>query len=187
MDPASSRPIDLERLDPRTLEPVVKLALIVGVLAFTWALLATLPGVHATLFDTGVTYGALLGGAVTLAIVAAMVALAKRVAPVVTDVVVGPSELVDDLADIATYLVLFLAVLVAHGGLAAMAVPLLAGVDLAWGYDPLFLVLALIPTILVAVRMYGNVDDVAAIVAADIAGDERSDRSDERTEPRSAS
>jgi hypothetical protein len=154
----------LADLDEGTLEPLVKLLLIAGALFVMWALLSNLPGVDAVIPTTPVSYGAVIGGVLTVAIVAVLAYVAVRVEPLLKQVLGGPADLVADAASIAKHLLLFVAVLTAHSGLGGLVVPSLSAVDLVWTYDALFLVLALVPTAVVGVRLFGNVDAFATLL-----------------------
>lgn len=180
-----NRLIDTDAVDERTLKPVVKLLLVVGALFLMWALISNLPGIDAIIPETAVTYGAVLGAAVTLGIVAVLTYVALRLEPLVVQAFAGPSEVVSDVASIAKHVVLFVAVIAAHSGLAPLVIPVLEPVDLAWTYDMLFLLLALIPTAVIAVRMYGNIDEVASLITGRMTTSGSEERSDDSSEPRS--
>lgn len=170
-----SRLIDTDALDEQTLKPVVKLLLMVGALLLMWALVSNLPGVDVFIPQTVVTYGAVLGATMTLGIVAVLTVVALKLEPLVVQVLAGPSDIVADVASMAKQFVLFVAVITAHSGLAPLFVPPLATVGLAWTYDMLFLVLALIPTAIIAVRMSGNIDEVASLVTSRLASTDDED------------
>lgn len=164
-----NRLLKRDAVDERTLKPAVKLLLIVGGLFLMWALLTNLPGVDTIISGSGVTFGAVLGAVVTLGIVAVLTFVALRIEPLAVQAFAGPRHLVGDIASIAKHVVLFVAVATAHSGLAPLIRPSLAPVGLVWTYDTLFLVLALIPTVTIAVRMYGNFDEVASLVTGRVA------------------
>lgn len=174
------RLLDTDALDERTLKPVVKLVLTAGALLFVWALVSNLPGIDAVVPQTAVTFGAVLGALLTLGIVAVLTVVALKVEPLVVQALTGPRDVVGDAASIAKHVVLFVAVITAHSGFAPLVVPPLAFVGLAWTYDMLFLVVALVPTAVIAIRMANNVDEVASLVSDRLtsADDERDDDSD---------
>lgn len=154
----------LGEIDERTLKPVVKLLLIAGALFVMWGLLANLPGVDALIPTTPVSFGAVVGAFMTLGIVAVLGYAAFQLEPLLVQWLRGPADLVADIASIAKHAVLFVAVITAHAGLGALVVPSLAAVDLVWTYNAFFLVLALVPTVMVGVRLLGNVDALATLI-----------------------
>lgn len=172
------RLIDTDTFDERTLKPVIKLLLIVGALLLVWALVSNLPGIDAVIPETGVTFGAVLGALMTLGIVSVLTAVALKLEPLVGQVLTGPSDVVADAASIAKHVVLFVAVITAHSGFAPLVVPPLAFVGLAWTYDMLFLVVALVPTAIIAIRMAGNVDEVASLISGRLTSSEDDERGD---------
>ncbi|MFB6303142.1 MAG: hypothetical protein ABEH78_09820 [Haloferacaceae archaeon] len=186
MQTKANRLINTDAVDERTLKPVVKLLLLVGALFLMWALVTNLPGVDALIPETAVTYGAVLGAAVTLGIVAVLLFVALRLEPLVVQAFAGPREVVSDIASMAKHVVLFVAVITAHSGLTPLVMPSLEAVDLAWTYDMLFLVLALIPTVVIAIRMYGNFDEVATLLTGRMTSSESEESGDDTSEPRSS-
>lgn len=172
------RLINADALDERTLKPVVKLLLIVGALMLMWALVSNLPGIDAVIPQTAVTFGAVLGAMLTLGIVAVLTVVAVRIEPLVTQVLTGPKSVVADAASMTKHFLLFVAVITAHSGLEPLVVPPLRFVGLAWTYDMLFLVLALVPTAIIATRTSGNVDEVASLISGRLTSSEDDDRND---------
>lgn len=151
-------------VDPAILEPVLRAGLVVGVLFLVGALVALLPGASRELPGTAVTLGGLLTATVTLAVVGALVLATTAVEVLVRGIVSGPDETVGDLAGAARYGVVFVAVLVAYGGLAPAVLPLLAP-GAAWMYDVAFLGFALFPLLAAGRRLYRSADGVASELA----------------------
>lgn len=183
MQTDDNRLIEPDAVEERTLKPIVKLLLVAGALFLLWGLVSNLPGIDAIVPETAVTFGAVLGAAVTLGIVAVLGYVAFKIEPLLIQALAGPVEVVSDVASMAKHGVLFAAVITAHAGFAPLFTPPLEAVDLAWTYELLFLVLALVPTVVIAVRMYGNVDEVATLVTARLSTAGSEDRSDGTTEP----
>lgn len=154
----------LGQIDERTLKPVVKLLLIAGALFLMWGLLANLPGVDTLIPATPVSYGAVVGAFMTLGIVAVLAYAAFQLEPLLVQWLAGPADLVADVASIVKHTVLFVAVITAHAGLGALVVPSLTAVDLVWTYNAFFLVLALVPTVMIGVRLFGNFDALATLI-----------------------
>lgn len=180
MQTDSNRLIDLDAIDESTLEPIVKLLLVVAGLFLLWGLVANLPGIEAVVPATAVTLGAVLGAAVTLGIVFALAAVAVALEPALVQAMSGPADVVDDAATIAKHVVLFVAVVVAHGGLEPLVAPTLEAVDLAWTYDLLFLVLALVPTAVIALTMLRGFDGAATHLTGRLSADDEPARGADR-------
>lgn len=177
----TKRLIRLEAIEERTLKSIVKLLLVVGALFLLWGLISNLPGIDGIVpeyLESLVSFRAVRGAVVTLGIVVALGYVAFEVEPLLVEVLSGPAEVVADVASIVKHVILFVAVITAHRGFAPLFVPSLESVDLLWTYDLVFLVLGLVPTVVIAVRMVGNFDEVASIITARLS----SSRSTGRTE-----
>ncbi|WP_416840379.1 hypothetical protein [Haloferax sp. DFSO52] len=173
------RLLNTDALDERTLKPIVKLLLMVGALLLMWALVSNLPGIDALVPQTAVTYGAVLGAMLTLGIIAVLGLVAFKLESLVVRVLAGPATVVADVASIAKHIVLFVAVITAHSGLAPLLVPTLEFVGLEWTYDMLFLVLALIPTAVIAITMAGNIDEAASLLSGRLASADAAEPDDD--------
>lgn len=173
------RLMDVEQLDERTLKPVVKLVVVVAGLFLVWALVRNLPGIDARIPWATITYGAVLGAALTLGIVAVLTHVAMRLEPLVARAFAGPRAVSKGIASIVKHIVFFLAVMTAYRGLAALVLPPLGTVDLAWTYDMLFLVLGLVPTAIIAYRLYVIVDPVSSLITTRVASTQNTDRDSE--------
>lgn len=165
-------------LDRRTVQPVVKLLLVLGGLLVMWGFLSNLPGVERLIPRTPVSLGATIGALLTLGVVAVLVYASAKVRPLVQTTVPGPADLVRDAATILTYAVLFVAVLVAHAGFEPFVEPFLRGPAMGWAYDLFFLVVALVPTVVVAATMYGNLDELSTLITERVVGPDDGDGSD---------
>jgi hypothetical protein len=164
--------------DREAIEPVVKLLLVAGGLFLLWGMVTNLPGVDRVVPATGVSFGALLGGLVTLGIVGILGYLALHVEPPLVRVLGGPVDLAVEVAAMAKHAILFVAVLVAYNGLEGLVLPSLAAADLGWTYDLLFFVLALVPTLAIAVLMYRNYEEVASLVSSRLVSEDRGETPD---------
>ncbi len=176
------RLIDVDRLDERRLKPIVKLVVLVAGLVLLWALVSNLPGLDEFIPWAGVSFGAILGAALTLGIVGVLVHVALRIEPLITEAATGPIDVAEGMASIVKHLVLFVAVIVAHRGLAGLLVPTLAEAGLGWTYDTFFLVLALIPTAVIAYRIYENADPIAGLLTTRMTTVADGNESNESTE-----
>ena len=147
-------------LEPATLQPVLRNAVLAGILVGLLFLVAVLPGAGRALPGTGLTVGGLGTSTVATGIVVTILYATRPASRLVRAQLRGPSEVVDDFAGAAGFAVSFVAVLVAHWGLAPAVVPLL-GPDRVWMYDAAFLGFALLPTVAIAHRLVRNADVVA--------------------------
>jgi hypothetical protein len=158
----TNRLINADAIEEHTLKPVVKFLLVAGALFLLWGLASALPGIDRLIPTTSVTLGTAIGAAFTLVLVAVLAHVALRIEPVIAQAVAGPTTVARDLASLVKHLLLFAAVLVAHRGFEPLIEPELAAVDLAWTYDLTFLALALVPTTVVVIRLFNNVDEVSS-------------------------
>lgn len=150
-------------IDRTTIEWVGKVALAVPSLILLTALVSLLPGIDRLIPGSPVTFVAVVSAIVTVAIVALLLSLAPAVATLVRSTLEGPAQVVEDIAAIAQLLVVFIAMIVAHRGLAPAIVPLLD--ETAWVYDVVFLAFALPPLTILAFRVYVSLDPMAELLA----------------------
>ncbi|MHC3437148.1 hypothetical protein ACYJ1Y_03375 [Natrialbaceae archaeon A-gly3] len=150
-------------LDRETTRQVGKLLLGTLALVVFLSLAWLLPGIGRVVPGTPVTFVAVLGAIVTVAVVSLLLFLAPALASLVRSILEGPEQVVDDVADIVQVLVVFVAIIVAHRGLAAVIVPLLGG--FSWMYDLVFLALAVPPLVIAAARVYVSLDPMAQLLA----------------------
>jgi hypothetical protein len=159
-----------ERIERGALWPVVHVGVaLVGMIALL-ALSLLLPGSDHVVLEPGVTVANLILGVATLGIVAALLYAAPRVRNLLSAWLEGPSEAVASAAAIGTYLVDFVAVLIAHQGFEPVLAPLLGA---EWLYDLLFLGIALCLLGAMAYRYYLAMEPITAFVTERVAGRER--------------
>jgi hypothetical protein len=151
------------RLDRETVRTVTKTTLAAGVLVFLLYLVTLLPGVDRLIPRTPVTFAAVFGTVVTVALVTLLLYAAPKTATLARRRLEGPRAVVENLATVVFWLVVLAAVLVAHAGFSAVVVPSLG--DAAWVYDLGFLVLALLPVVAIAGSLYASLDPGAEAVA----------------------
>lgn len=161
-----NRLLDADAIDEHTLKPVVKFLLVAGGIFLLWGLASALPGIDLLVPTTSVTLGTAIGAVLTLALIAVLGYVAWKIEPLLAQALAGPADVADDFASLTKHLMLFVTVLVAHRGLAPLIEPALGVLELAWTYDLAFLGLALIPTTVVVVRMFGNLSEVTAVITA---------------------
>lgn len=159
----SNRPSVGETVDRRTVKSATKLLFgtltLLGLLA-----LATMIPVVDTLFPgTDIAFIELATAVVSMAVVAVLFALASRLATLTRKVLSGPRILKEYSAGTVYWLVVLVAVLVAHWGLSPVAASLLGeAIEL---YDLAFMLAALVALIAVAVRVVRLINPAADLVA----------------------
>jgi len=146
-----------------------KVVLGVGAVVFVLALASLLPGLD-RLVPGPVSLVAVAGALVALAVAGLLVYVARGLAALVRLSLDGPRAVVENVASVVHWVVVLLAVLVAHAGLAGVANPLLG--DLSWLYDLAFLLVALVPLAVVAARLYVTLDPAADLLADRVADDD---------------
>lgn len=160
-----------ESIDDDTVQVTTKLVVATLALIGLLTLVSLLPGIDRVIPGTPVTFVALIGALVTLTIVGLLLVLAPTLAELVRSTLDGPESVVEDVAAIVNLVVVLIAVLVAHRGLAPTITPLLDGA--AWVYDVVFLALALPPLAILAARLYVSLDPISEHLADKIAGTDR--------------
>lgn len=147
--------------------PVIKLLLaLVGLFVLRF-IVTNLPGLGTQIPGTGLTATAVLAAIITLAMVGVLVNFGIEIEPRLQRALSGPQEVITDMAAIVKFLVFLVAIIVAYDGLAVVAVTLLP-IDLVWVYDLVFLLAALVPTALVAQRMFSNLDELTDLLTKQV-------------------
>ena len=164
-----------DRADTATLEPVVRLALSVLGTAALIGLGLLLPGTDWIVVEPGVSVGDLIVTTGATAIVAGLLAGGPRVRNFLSARLDGPADVVASLAAIGATLVDFVAVLVAHRGLAPTLRPLL---DPGWLYDALFAAVAVGLLVVMASRFWRAREPLVASLTEWVAGPEEPDVAD---------
>jgi len=159
-----------DSVDRSTVRSASRVLLATATLGFVLYLVTLLPGVDRLVPQTPVTFAALAGALVSVAVVGLLLVAAPRLASLTRMLLDGPRNIVESIASVVYWLVVLAAVLVAHRGLAGVAMPFLDGA--AWLYDGLFLLLALPAVAAVAARLYLTIEPGADLVADRIAGDD---------------
>lgn len=145
-----------------TVRSTTKLVLAAAGLVFLAYLVGLLPGVDRLLPETPVTVVALIGAVITAVVVAVLISVAPKLATLTRLSLDWPDEVVETLASVVYWLVVLLAVLVAHSGFAGLVQPLFGG--LGWLYDVAFLLVALPAVVIVAARLYAGLDPATELV-----------------------
>lgn len=89
-----------------------------------------------------------------------------EIEPKLQSALTGPDEIVGDLVEIVKYLVFLIAIILAYGGFAGIwyGLPL----TIPFLYDLAFFVLAVIPTILIAIKLFENIDEITDLLTAEV-------------------
>jgi len=155
-----------------TVRSVTKLLLGAAALVFVLWLVTLLPGLDRLVPRTPVTFAAVVSAVATVVLAGLLLYAAPKVALLTRLTLSGPRAVVGNVASVAYWLVVLAAVLVAHGGLAGVVTPFVAG----WLYDAAFLLLALPAVAVVAARLYDGLDPSAEALADLVAGSSDDDR-----------
>lgn len=154
----------IERETARSVGKVVFGALAVVFLTY---LVTLLPGVGRLIPGTTISFGLVVRAVGTLGVVGALAYVAPGLATL-TRAAIGARPVAENVASVVYWLVVLVAVLVAHWGLAPLAAALLGGST--WIYDTLFLLVALGPLVVVAVRLYVTLGPAADLFADKVSG-----------------
>lgn len=158
----------LASVESETVKNVVKLLLGVGGLVFLLGLASFLPGLERLVPATPITFASLVVALVTLGIVAVLVYVAPQLETLVEQGLDADDAVATHAGAIVKHLVVLLAALVAFQGLSGAFVPFLAQTNSVLIYDLSFLVLALVPTALIAVHLYRGLDPAAELLTAKV-------------------
>ncbi len=148
--------------------PVIKLILALISLFVLRFIITSLPGLDTPIPDMPITFSLVAGAVITLIMVAIIVNFGREIEPRISRVLTGPQSVTDDLANATKFLVFLLGILIAYDGLSGVIVPFLVPDPGAWIYDIIFLLVALVPTIIVAQRMFNNLDEITDILAEQV-------------------
>ena len=168
--------VSTRSFDHGTVRSASRVALGALVLVAVLYLLTALPGADRLIPLTPVTFAAVATAVFTLAIVALILYAAPRFASLAqtslhrsdaTDHVEAVSE---NVGGVVYWLVVLVAVLIAHAGLAGALMPLFGGAE--WAYDAAFLFVSLVPLVFLVARLTVTVDPLSTVVADRVAGDE---------------
>lgn len=130
---------------------------------FVLWLLTLLPGIDRLLPGTAITIDVLVRAVAAIAVAGVLAYTASELATLAGTSLRKSREVVRQVASIVYWLVVLAAILVLHWGLSPLATATLD--EFGWVYDPLFLLVALGPLIVVAVRLYIVVDPAAEAFA----------------------
>ncbi|WP_169924396.1 zinc ribbon domain-containing protein [Natrinema ejinorense] len=149
--------------------PIVKLLVaLVGLFVLRF-IAVNLPGVETQIPGlTRVTFGALAGAIISLVMVGIIVSFAREIEPRLNRVLSGPDHIVMDISEAVKYALFLAGILIAYNGLEGVIVPFLIPDPGPWVYDVVFLAMALAPTILIAQRIYRNIEEITDIITRQV-------------------
>ncbi len=163
----------LAEADPAFVKSLMRLLAGVWFVVVFVGLALLLPGAEQLVEPIPLTLGTVLMTIGTLVFVGVLIQMAPFVASV-TERTLNNPDLAGSAGDIARNVVLFLAVIVAHRGLAPALGPLLDVVGIGGVYDIAFLILGILPLLNVAYHLYVAVDPLAALLTQSLTGVEPS-------------
>lgn len=142
--------------------------LLAAVSLFLLAILFRLaPGLDLVIPRSTVSVVAFLSAAATIVVVGLLLILSPRLSTVAGGLISGPDEVADMFSSLVFWLLIFVAILLAHTGLAAVIVPILGG--FAWLYDLVFLVLAIPPLAFITIWLFSLLDPTAELISERVA------------------
>ncbi|MFC6753067.1 hypothetical protein [Halorubrum tibetense] len=170
------------RFDRNTVRSVSRVAIAALALVGVLSLFTMLPGMDRLVPLTPVTFAAVVTATFTLAVVVLLAYAAPRLAALTRVSIHRPdgaeevSRVAEGVGSVVHWLVILVAVLVAHAGLAGVVTPLLD--EVVWAYDAAFLVVSLVPLVFLVVRLAVTIDPMSELIADRVAGAESADDAD---------
>lgn len=148
--------------------PVVKLFLALIALFVLRFIVTNLPGLGTEIPGAPVSFSTLAGGVITLVMVGIILNFGREIEPRIGRAVSGPADVVEDMATIAKFLVFLVSIIIAYGGLESLVLPFLIPDPGSWAYDVVFLLGALIPTVIIAQRMFENLEAMTDLLTKQV-------------------
>lgn len=135
---------------------ITKATLAILSLVFLTYLVRLLPGADLLIPSTPLSIASVFGAIVTILLVGLVLLIAPKAATLTRIGLSGPSSVVENIAGVVYWLLVLVAIIIAHRGLAGIFLPVFGG--LSWLYDVIFLVIALPVVVFIAARLYANLD-----------------------------
>lgn len=151
----SSLDLNRDKIVEELARPFVKLVMALVVLSVLNFVFGLLPGFGNTLGETSIKLSSLASGVLTVVAVLLVANFGRELEPRLKRVM-DVSEELDDLATLVKHIIYLIAVSIAYEGLVGVVVPLIGN---SWMYELAFLVIALVPTGLIAFDLYRNFED----------------------------
>lgn len=148
--------------------PIVKLLLALIALFILRFIVTSLPGLGTEIPGAPITFATLAGGIITLVMVGIILNFGREIDPRIERAISGPEEVVSDFGTITKFLVFLIAIIIAYDGLASLALPFLVPDPGVWVYDVIFLLGALVPTVIIAQRMFENLEAMTDLLTQQV-------------------
>ncbi|MFC6722402.1 double zinc ribbon domain-containing protein [Halovalidus salilacus] len=163
---ATSEP---DRVVEELTRPVVKLLLaLIGLFVLRF-IVVRLPGLETQIpGGTAITFATLAAAVITLVMIAIIVNFGRELEPRLNRVLSGPAEVVSDMSEAVKQIVFLVAIFIAYDGMTGVALPFLIPDPGPWVYDIFFLLVALVPTVIIAQRIFGNIDEITDILTQQV-------------------
>lgn len=149
--------------------PIVKLVVaLVGLFTLRF-IIVRLPGLETQIpGDTPITFATVAGTIITLIMIAIVVNFGREMEPRLNRALTGPSGVISDLSEAVKHMVFLIAILIAYEGVTGVVLPFVVPDPGRWVYDIFFLLVALIPTIIIAQRIFGNIDEITDVLTQQV-------------------
>lgn len=149
--------------------PIVKLLVALIGLFILRFIVVRLPGLETQIpGDTPITFATLAGTIITLIMVAIVANFGREIEPRLNRAISGPSHVVSELSEVVKMMVFLLAILIAYDGMTGAVIPFVVPDPGRWIYDIFFLLIALIPTAIIAQRIFGNIDEITDVITQQV-------------------
>lgn len=148
--------------------PIVKLLLALIGLFILRFIITSLPGLGSDVPGTPITFSTLAAGIITIVMVGIIINFGREIEPRIQRAISGPTDVIDDMSDIVKYIVFLFGIIVAYDGLSSLIIPFLIPDPGIWVYDIIFLLMASIPTVIIAQRMFSNLDDLTDLLTKQV-------------------
>lgn len=159
---------DTEQVVEEFTRPIIKLLLaLIGLFVLRF-IVTSLPGLGTPIPGTPVTFSILAGAIITLVMIAILVNFGREIEPRISRVLTGPDHLANNLANATKLLIFLIAILIAYDGLEGVIIPFIVPDPGRWTYDILFLLIALVPTGIIAQRIFNNLDDMTEMLTQQV-------------------
>lgn len=148
--------------------PVIKLVLaLVGLFVLRF-IVTSLPGLDTAIPETPITFATVAGGIITLIMVAIVANFGREIEPRMVRAISGPRDVIEALAQATKFLIVLIAIILAYDGIDSMVVPFLVPDPGRWVYDAMFLLVALVPTIVIARAIFDNLDEMTDVITEQV-------------------
>lgn len=166
--PTTVTPGDKETIVEELTRPIIKLILaLIGLLVIRF-IVTRLPGLDTSIPETPITFAVLAGGIITLIMSVIIANFGREIEPRLNRAIAAPVSVANDMASIVKQFAFLVAVIVAYNGLDSLLLPFLVPDPGAWTYDIGFLLLALVPTGIIAQRMFRNLEEITDMLTEQV-------------------